>query len=310
MLPNPPPRRPGIGFLYVPPYRVQGISIAGEQSVVQVPELDVCFDIGLSPRIALASDYIGLTHGHMDHAAALSYYFSQRRFQGMGVGTVVCHPAMEEPIHELMSAWIKIEAQRTPYNVVALEPDQELEIKNRIFLRAFKTVHTVPSIGFVVVEKRSKLREQYSGLPQEKLVELKKAGEDITETRDVPLICYTGDTAWGDHFSREDVLGAKVLITECTFLERGHRSRANVGKHLHVDHLVHLVKRSNAEAVVLTHLSRRTHMKVAKEALDQMIPAEHRNRVLILMDHRANRDRYDRQREQAEAEEAERLAAS
>src|SRR5690606_24903823 len=117
MIPNEPPRRPQLGFLYIPPYRVQGLSVAGEQSVVQIPELDVCFDISACPRAALTSNHVALTHGHMDHAGGLAYYFSQRNFQGMGVGTVVCHPALEEPIHGLMRAWIPIENQRTPYKV-------------------------------------------------------------------------------------------------------------------------------------------------------------------------------------------------
>src|SRR5262245_1685831 len=91
MLPKMPPRSGQVGFLYIPPYRVQGVSIAGEQTVVQVPELDVCFDIGLCPRIALSSPYVALSHGHMDHVGGLPYYFSQRMFQKMGMGRCVCH---------------------------------------------------------------------------------------------------------------------------------------------------------------------------------------------------------------------------
>lgn len=295
MIPKEPARRPQLGFLYLPPYRIQGLSIAGEESVVQVPELDVCFDIGRCPRAALSSNFVALTHGHMDHSAGISYYFSQRVFQGMGTGTLVCHPALEAPIHNLMKAWIDIEAQRTPYKVVPLAPDSELEIKNHTFLRAFATNHTVPSVGFVVIERRSKLREDLVGVTQEQLVELKKRGEEITRTIEIPLVCYTGDTMWGEHFDRPDVLNAKILITECTFLEVEHRSRASIGKHLHLDNVVELVKRSKAEAVVLTHLSRRTHMGEARKQLDAAMPAEDRERVYMLMDSRNNRSRYEKQ---------------
>lgn len=295
MIPNEPPRRPQLGFLYLPPYRVQGLSVAGEQSVVQVPELDVCFDIGLCPRAALTSNYVALTHGHMDHAAGLAYYFSQRHFQGMGVGTVVCHPSLEEPIHGLMKAWVPIEAQRTPYKVIPLGDSQQVEVKNHIFLRAFETRHTVPSSGFVVVEQRSKLRPEFQGVPQEKLVQLKQSGTQITQTLEIPLVCYTGDTAMGPHFDRPDVRGAKILITECTFLEAKDRGRANVGKHLHLDQIVELLDKSAAEAVVLTHLSRRTQMTAVRKEVDAAIPAEHRDRVFLLMDGRTNRRRYDEQ---------------
>ena len=309
MIPNEPPRRPQLGFLYLPPYRVQGISIAGEESVVQVPELDLCFDIGLCPRAVLPCKHVALTHGHMDHVAGLAYYFSQRHFQGMGTGTVVCHPSLEKPLHNLMRAWVDVEAQRTPYNVVPLAPDAELEVKNHHFLRAFATIHTVPSLGFVVVERRSKLRPEFVGKTQEELLQIKNGGTEITRILEVPLICYTGDTMRGPHFDRPDVRAAKILVTECTFLESGHRDRAKVGRHLHLQDIIELLDQCEAQWVVLTHLSRRTHMGLARETLDKHIPKRHRDRVLVLMDSRNNRARLDHQLAEAGEQAAARQAA-
>jgi len=300
LLPKPPPRRPQLGFLYVPPYRIEGLSIAGEESVVAVPELGVCFDLGLAPKAVLPCNYAALTHGHMDHAAGIAYYYSQRYFQGMGVGTVICPPELEQPIHNVMKAWVDLEAQKTPYNVHPMEHEQELEVKNNFFLRAFRTQHTVPSNGYVVIERRSKLKPEYQGLPQEKLVELKKQGETITMTLQVPLVCYTGDTRMGDHLLRDDVLNAQILITECTFVDPDHKSKAAVGQHMHVTDIVELVEQAKADAIILTHLSRRSHIGQIRRWLDDLIPDEHKHRVLILMDGRTNRDRYDQQVAEAE----------
>ena len=294
MIPREPARRSQLGFLYIPPYRIQGLSVAGEETAVQVPELDLCFDIGLCPRPALTSSYVALSHGHMDHAAALPYYFSQRHFQGMGTGTVLCHQALERPIHNVMGAWVDVEVQRTPYKVIAMEPGQELAIKKNIYVRAFATVHTVPSLGFIVVERRSKLLAELAGLPQERLVELKSRGVAITQTIEIPLVCYTGDTAWGKHFDRPDVQNAKILITECTFLDPAHRDRAHVGKHLHLEEVVRLLRICRAEAVVLTHLSRRTHLGQARKQIDASVPPDERHRVFVLMDGRSNRAYHER----------------
>jgi len=293
MIPREPPRRPQLGFLYLEQMRVQGISIAGEESFVQVPELDLCFDIGRAPRASLSSNYVALTHGHMDHSAGLAYYFSQRHFQGMDIGTVICHPTLEQPIHNLMRAWVDIEGQRTPYKVIALEHEGETLIKPNIWLRAFNTVHTVPSLGFVAIERRSKLKPEFAGLPQEQLIEIKKT-QPITQMMDIPLVCYTGDTMWGEHFDRPDVLNAKILVTECTFLEPDHRSRAGVGKHLHLDDIVKLLKRSNAQAIVLTHLSRRTNMGISRKFIEDAVGPEQMKRLYILMDGRTNRARLER----------------
>jgi len=295
MVPKMPPRSGQVGFLFVPPYRIQGVSVAGESTVIQVPELDVCFDMGSCPRIALSSPYVALSHGHMDHVGGLPYYFSQRMFQQMGPGTCVCHPDLADPIRQMMQAWVRVEQQRTEHRIIPLAPDTEVEVKNNIMLRAIAVSHRVPALGFALIERRSKLREDYRDFPQEKLRELKSQGTAITRVLEIPLVAYTGDTEFGPYLFRDEFAKAKVVISECTFFESGHRSRASVGKHLHAEDIALLLRTWEAEAVVLTHLSRRTDLSAARAELRRVVGREHADRIHLLMDHRANRERYERQ---------------
>lgn len=295
MLPKEPPRSGQMGFLYVPPWRIQGISIAGEQTCVHIPELDLAFDIGLCPRPALTAAFVALSHGHMDHVAGLPYYFSQRMFQKIGVGKCVCHHALAKPLATMMQGWVGVEAQRTPHEIIGLNPDEQIEIKPNIFLRAIEVSHTVPAMGFAVVEKRSKLKPEYLDLPQEKLRELKVSGVDITRTLDIPLVAYTGDCEFGPYLVREEFAEAKVVIAECTFLEDEHRSRAGVGKHMHIDDIAKMLAVWKAETVVLIHLSRRTNMASSRQHLIKTVGEEAASRVHFLMDFRANRARYEQQ---------------
>jgi ribonuclease Z len=295
MLPKMPPRSGQVGFVYVPPYRVQGISVAGEQTVMHVPELDVAFDIGMCPRVALSAPYVALSHAHMDHVGGLPYYFSQRMFQRMGIGTCVCHVAVERPLRNMMQSWVDLEQQRTQHKIVGLEPDDQIQIKNNIFLRAIQVSHTVPALGYAVIERRSKLRDEFRDLPQEKLRELKSEGTEITRTFEIPLIAYTGDTELGPFLYRDEFAKAKIVISECTFFDPDHRSRAAVGKHLHVEDIANLLGVWEADAVILAHLSRRTNVTTARERMQSLFGAEQLARVHILMDHRSNRLRYEQQ---------------
>lgn len=310
MLPKPPPREGTLGFLYSPPFRVQGTSIAGEATSVQAPELDVCFDMGSCPRPALASKFAAISHGHMDHIGGLAYWCSQRVFQGMGPGTIVCDTRLERPIRRMMEGFVDLEMQVTPYNLVAMQPEQEIEIKNNIAMRAFEVEHTCPAFGYVILEKRSKLKPEYTDLPQEKLRELKASGVEITRRLEAPLVAYLGDTSPGPWLVRNDVRTSQIVVCECTFVEPEHRQRAGIGKHLHLDDIVEWLRVLECRTLVLTHLSRRTNMAYARKRLVELVGRESASRVEFLMDHRTNKMRFDRQLAEAEHAEGQRNAAS
>lgn len=306
MIPKPPPREGGLGFLFLPPFRVQGTSVAGESTCVQVPELDVCFDMGQCPRPMLSSKVVAISHGHMDHVGGLAYYCSQRVFQGMGPGTILCSKAIGPAIRRMMEGYVGLEEQVTPYNLIEMEPGQEYEVKNNFFIRIFDVEHTCPASGYTVLEKRSKLKPEFYELPQEKLRELKDQGKDITYTLEVPLVSYVGDTCPGPPLILDQVRRSQIVISECTFAEDDHRDRALVGKHMHLRDVAEWLPVLECQKLVLIHLSRRTNMLEARKALRKLVKPQHSDRVEFLMDHKSNKMRYERQEFEAMRAESER----
>jgi len=295
MLPKPPPRDNGLGFLFLPPYRVAGTSVAGEATSIMVPELDVTFDLGICPRAMLPSKYVCISHGHMDHIGGLAYWCSQRYFQGMGVGNIICPEPIAPAIQRMLEGYNDLERQKTPYNLIPLKPEGTHEIKNNVFVRAFALEHTAPTFGYSVIERRSKLKDEFVGLPQEKLTELKSQGTEITRWLEIPLVAYVYDTVPVPAMVREDVRKAQLILCECTFFEPGDRARAKVGMHLHVSDIVEWLKVAECQAMVIGHVSRRTNLAIAKSFLVQALGKEKADRVHFLMDGKANKERFERQ---------------
>src|SRR5688572_25897329 len=218
----------GIGAIHV-----IGYSVAGEESVVQIPELDVCFDIGRAPHFSLTSNYVCITHGHMDHVAGLAYYLSQRSFQGMKPGTVLIPRELGRAAEAMLRCWRDLERQGTPYELITMDPGNSFDVRRDFLIRALETHHGGTSLGYSLISVRDKLKPEYMGRPGPELATLRKEGVQIQYRTEVPLVTYLGDTSAGNVFSQPEVVNAQVLLTECTFFEPTHRQRAKVGKHLH-----------------------------------------------------------------------------
>ena len=299
MIPKMPPREGQVGFLYIPPFRIQGISVAGEETVVQIPELDINFDMGQCTRASLSSNTVLLSHAHMDHLGALPYWLSQRHFQKLGAGRIICHPEIAGPLTRMIESWVDLERQKTPFEVVEMKPGDVLPLKGNMVIKAIETTHTAPSLGFAIIEQRSKLKPEFKDMPQSQIKEIKNSGREITTTVEIPTIAYTGDTELCDAIKTWEFNEAKIVISECTFFSPDHRERAKIGRHLHIKDFEELMKSWTAENVVITHVSRRTSLGYASKCIEELFEPGIRSRFRFLMDHKGNRKRYEKQQSEA-----------
>lgn len=266
--------------------RIVGYSVAGEEVVIAAPELNVCFDVGNAPAEMLAIDHVLLSHGHMDHAAGLAYYFSQRNFVGNAPGCVLTPQSLVQPIRDLLKVWARIEGHESPAKIVGVSAGDKFEIRRGLIVRAFDVNHRVPSLGYGVIDVRHKLRPEFADKTGPELVALKKQGVQIEQIFEVPLVTYCGDTAEGPWMEQEVVTTTKVLILECSFFEADHVRRARDGYHLHVRDVARIIQRLKNPHFLLHHVSRRTSLREAKEILSRLIGPEQMARVTFLMDRR------------------------
>jgi ribonuclease Z len=273
-----------LAYIHAANLDILGYSVAGEETVVAVPLLDVCFDVGRAPQQIIPINHVLLTHGHMDHSAGIAYYLSQRNFCGLKAGTVLCPANLADVIGELLRNWERLDGQRIPASIIPMRPGDEYEVKPGIFARAFATRHTNGSIGYTLLEKRRKLRPELLGLPGQELVKLKAKGEAIDHVVEIPMVSYFGDTSYLDYWTNETIAKSKVLIIECTFFIEEHTERAEAGRHMHVKEFADLVQRMQNERIIVTHLTQRTGAGEAKSILRKALPAEFMERITFLMD--------------------------
>jgi len=260
-----------------------GYSVAGEETVVAMPQLDVCFDVGKAPDQIIPINHVLLTHGHMDHAAGIAYYLSQRNFCGIAAGTILAPDNMLPLIRQIINAWSKLDGNEIPANLIGVKPGDEYKIKPNLIARAFPTKHSQGSVGFSVIEKRKKLKPEYKGLTGPQIVELKKQGIEIDYPLEFPIVTYLGDTQYVDFSQLKYIVESRILIAECTFYEGEHNTRAKAGKHMHVDELATLLKNLNNEHIIITHTTQRTPMPEIRKILKNSLPKDKYDKITILM---------------------------
>jgi ribonuclease Z len=264
-------------------FSLVGHSIAGEETVIMAPEMDLAFDIGRCPIEALTVGNILLSHGHTDHSAGLPFYFVHRNMQIKKIGTALVPWELVDPLEEMMRIWEKIDNNVHPHKIIGMKNEEEYPLNKRLIVRAFTTNHNLPSLGFALMEMRHKLIEDFCGRPESELCILKAQGIPITKVEEIPLIAYLGDTMIDDFISLPYVANAKVLILECTFFAEDHLERSRKYKHTHVSDLPEVLTKMNNKHIVITHVTKRIKIPEAKTILENYLPHNVLERVSFLM---------------------------
>jgi ribonuclease Z len=187
-----------------------------------------------------------------------------------------------EDVRSLLRVFQRLDRGRLPCNLVGCEPGMEIELSRENILTTFATAHTVPSLGFIVWDRRKKLREEYHDLAGEQIRDLRLSGVDVTREIRTPLVAYLGDSNPAGLDGCPDVYRAKILICEMTFVAPGHR-REHIHKfgHIHLDDILERADRFENELIVASHFSTRYHDNQIQRMVEQKLPPSLRGKVLL-----------------------------
>jgi len=198
------------------PVSVVGVSVGGVYTSLLVPELDAILDVGIAPRSFVGASSVFISHGHADHVGSLGSLIGQRGLARLPAPTVYLPQEIHADIEDATKALSR--SQRRPLDVpfVPMVPGVDVQ-RGDLWVRPFRTLHSVPSLGYAFVRKVQKLKDDFIGLAAAEIVARKGAGEDLFRQEERVELAYVTDSLI-DVLDREPwVARARVLVLECTF---------------------------------------------------------------------------------------------
>ena len=145
-----------------------------------------------------------------------------------------------------------------------------------------QATHTVPTLGYLVWERRRKLKPEYHGLRGDQIRDLRMAGEDVAHEVRIPRVAYLADTSPEGLDNCPDLYRAQLLIVEMTFVAPSHRKdKIHKHGHMHLDDFVERADRFRNELIICAHFSTRYHPQEVRRYIEGKLPPPLRERVKL-----------------------------
>src|SRR5205807_4452848 len=137
---------------------IEGYSRAAVQSYWRVPELKLGFDFVAQPWDFMGTPTWFLTHTHLDHVAALPVYVARRRMMRMEPPTIYLPEPAVEDVRKLLLIMQRLDRGRQVCELKGVKAGDEIALSREHVITPFATSHTIPSFGYVVWDRRNKLK--------------------------------------------------------------------------------------------------------------------------------------------------------
>ncbi|EAQ82371.1 MBL fold metallo-hydrolase [Blastopirellula marina] len=267
MLDNAPLRK-----LEVNDLTIEGYSRAAVQSYWRIPEMKVLFDLGLQPWDFMGTPTSFVTHAHLDHVAALPVYVSRRRMMKMDPPTIYLPETAIGPVQQMLSAFQRLDRGGMPCELIGVKPGDEIELSRELLVTVVPTKHTIPSVGYIVWQRRRKLKPEYQNLPGDQIRDIRLSGVDVTDEHRFPKLAYLGDSRPEAMDACPAFYEAETLIMEMTFLAPDHR-REKIHKmgHIHLDDVVDRRDRFQNKTIIAGHFSVRYNDRQIKNYVEEKL---------------------------------------
>lgn len=259
------------------------IATGGVESCYLVKNFNIAFDFGRGPVELIDMPHVFLSHGHLDHASGIAYYFSQRSLKNLPTGTVYAPEKTVGSLKKICREWQKIEEFEYKIDIRPIKGGQRVDLMANYYVEAFTAYHRVPAVGYALMRRVKKLMDPYKKLSGPEIQRLRESGADIFHHTNTPLLAYSGDTTIEGVLESEIARRARVLIIECTYVDEARPvERARKWGHIHLDEILAHRGEFQNERVILSHLSRRYRPSYVEKVLQEKLTPEDRERFIFL----------------------------
>jgi ribonuclease Z len=261
---------------------LEGYSRAAVQTYWRVPEMKLGFDLGLQPWSFMATPTWFVSHTHLDHIAALPVYVSRRRMMKMEPPTIYLPSEAIEPVQRLLRAIERLDRGRLPVNLVGVRPGDEVELSRELVVTVLPTRHTIPSQGYLVWERRKKLKPEFQGLSNDQIRDARLSGAEVSAEIRLPRVAYLGDTTPAGLDDSPEALLAEILILEMTFVAPQERpEKIHKFGHMHLDDILARADRFENDWIIASHFSTRLPGEAIQRIVEKRLPESLRSRLKI-----------------------------
>ena len=252
---------------------VEGYSRAAVQSYWRIPELKLGFDLGAHPWEFMGTPTWMISHAHLDHVAGIPLHVSRRRLMKMAPPRLLMPAYMTKTVRKMLNSFESLDRGKMPCDLIGLTAGDEFELSRELVVKTLRPTHTVTSMGYVIFERRNKLKPEFRELSGEQIRDLRESGTEVTEEIRVPIIGYTGDTSPRGLDDNPLFYEVKILITEMTFVAPDHRQDLiHKNGHMHLNDFVNRKDNFKNELIVASHLSTRYSKRQAIHHVQKLLP--------------------------------------
>lgn len=302
-------------------WTIRGKSTGGLETAITIEELSVIFDVGYQADKLEAIQNVLISHGHMDHIGCLHMCYASKQLHKIITPWQIILPQnCYEPFRTITTAMSSLGRGGYPIEFYdckfndsveckVLKPFERLRVNNiamaedckhlplinkaNFVVNAYKMNHKITSFGYVISEKRNKLKQQYLGLPGIELKKLKASEIEITDEIKIPMIAFTGDTQIDAILNNDEFLNATILLMECTHFEFDTTSnscvevqdaafarRVNHG-HVHFKQILENINKFKNKFIVLCHFSQKYRKLSDVDHYLKLLTPEDQQRIVV-----------------------------